>query len=143
MNVIARTGAPRRELVEWLRQGHILMIMGDVLDANALTRPSPYVLPVTLLGRCVPLNTGPFRLARWLNAPVLPFFVVPCPTGFAVRIERPLPLSGETSVSGLRADLTAFADLLGSHVARYPALWANWGLYSGLRHVMHASDSSN
>jgi lauroyl/myristoyl acyltransferase len=126
LHVIEPTGMPQRELANILRQNQVLMILGDVLDQDVLRLSSPHVLPVPLLERLVLLKTGPFRLARWLGAPIVPFFVVSRPDGFAVVIESPLTLNDERSVHGLASDLTAFTARFESYLLGYPALWAHW-----------------
>jgi lauroyl/myristoyl acyltransferase len=123
MRTIARTGVPQRAMADCLRQNHILLIMGDVLDQEALRPSPPNVLPAPLLDHSIPLNTGPFRLARWLNTPVVPFFMVPRPAGFTLVIQPPLELSQGNSTKGLLADLAAFTARLELYILRDPELW--------------------
>jgi predicted LPLAT superfamily acyltransferase len=123
ISVITRTGSPPRAIVECLRRNQILMVMGDVFDNHVVKLPAPNVLPAPLLGRSVPLNTGPFRLARWVGAPVLPFFLAPRESGFAMVIERALRLSEDDSAKGLAEDLAAFTARLERYVRQYPSLW--------------------
>jgi lauroyl/myristoyl acyltransferase len=129
VHVIHPTGVPQREMIDCLQQNHVLMILGDYLSKDLLRLPPPQVLPAPLLGHSVPLNTGPFRLARWLGSPVVPFFIVPQPAGFALVIEPPLQLSQDNSTSDLMADLAAFTTRFEPYLLRYPALWANWRCY--------------
>jgi lauroyl/myristoyl acyltransferase len=127
--VIEPTGRPQRTMAERLRQNHILIILGDVLDEDLrfLQTPAPHLLPAPLLGHTVPLRTGPFRLARWLNAPVVPCFTVPREQGgFELIIDAPLPLSEDTSVGGLMADLAAFTARFEPYILRYPETWLHW-----------------
>ena len=123
IRTIARTGMPQRAMVDCLRENHILLIMGDALDEEALRPSPPNVLPAPLLDHFIPLNTGPFRLARWLNTPVLPFFMVPRPQGFALVIQPPLEVSQGNSTTGLQAGLAAFTARLERYILRDPALW--------------------
>ena len=123
MRVIMLNGTPQRNLVGCLRQNQVLMIMGDFLDEEVLRLPPPNVLSVPFLGYSIPLKTGPFRLARWQGAPVIPFFMVPRADGYALVIEPPLPLTRDRTTTGLLADLAAFTARLERHVAHDPALW--------------------
>jgi lauroyl/myristoyl acyltransferase len=123
MHTIARTGMPQRAMADCLRQNHILLMMGDALDEGALRPAPPNVLPAPLLDHSIPLNTGPFRLARWLNAPIVPFFTVPRPSGFTLVIQPPLELSADNSTNGLLADVAAFTSRLEPYILRDPALW--------------------
>jgi lauroyl/myristoyl acyltransferase len=123
MHTITRTGMPQRAMADCLRQNHILLIMGDALDEEALRPSPPNVLPAPLLDHSIPLNTGPFRLARWLNTPVVPFFTVPRARGFALVIQPSLQLSQNNSTAGLLAALAAFTARLELCILRDPALW--------------------
>jgi lauroyl/myristoyl acyltransferase len=127
--VIEPTGRPQRTMAECLRQNRILMILGDTMDEDLrfLQTPPPHLLPAPLLGRTVPLRTGPFRLARWLGAPVVPCFAVPRERGgFELVIEAPLPASENKSIGGLMADLAAFTARFEPYLLRHPSLWLHW-----------------
>ncbi len=119
-------GLPQREMVDCLRHNRILLIPGDALDQDLWRLPAPYVLPAPLLGRTVPLKTGPFRLARWLKSPLVPFFIIPQAGRFTMVIEPPLPLSPAQGHGGLQADLATFTARFEPYLLRYPALWAHW-----------------
>jgi KDO2-lipid IV(A) lauroyltransferase len=126
-HVIDPNGSPQREMVECLQQNHILAIWGEFLHTDFIHLPPPQVVRVPLLGHTVALKTGPFRMARWLNSPVLPNFILPRPGGrFALKIEAPMQLSDDQSTQGLVADLSAFINLLEPHILRNPALWMFW-----------------
>jgi KDO2-lipid IV(A) lauroyltransferase len=125
-DVIDPNGTPQRAMLECLQKNQILMITGDTLEKEMLDMPAPQVLPVKLLGRTLPLMTGPFRMARWLQSPVVPTFVVPRPGGYTMVIEPPLALSGDNSAQGLAADLAAYVERFESYLLRYPTLWAHW-----------------
>jgi lauroyl/myristoyl acyltransferase len=126
LRVIAPNGTPQREMADCLRRNGVLMILGDVVDEDIRRQRSPHALPAPLLGRTVAVNTGPYRLARWLRSPVVPFFVVPRAGGFTLVIEPPLPASDEHSMRGLTADLAAFMARFEPYLLRYPELWAHW-----------------
>jgi predicted LPLAT superfamily acyltransferase len=116
-------------MAECLQQNRVLLILGDVLeeDLRFLQIPPPHVLPAPLLGRSVPLRTGPFRLARWLGTPVVPFFAAPRPRGgFELVAEEPLSLHPQPSVAGLRADLAAFTARFEPYLIRHPETWLHW-----------------
>jgi len=126
--MINPVGTPQREMVECLRQGGILVIWPDFIDQNQdlLRLPAPHVLPAPLLGHTIPFKTGTFRLARWLGAPMLPFFFSPRPGGFTMRIEPPLPANDDKSTAGLLADLAAYTARFEPYLLRYPELWWQW-----------------
>jgi KDO2-lipid IV(A) lauroyltransferase len=126
MDVIHLTGAPQRHIMDALQQNHVVLIMGDALGKHLLEMPAPQVMPAPLLGHALLLPTGPFRLARWLRSPLIPFFAVPQNDGFAFVIDPPLELSPVSSAYGLRTDLAAFTARFEPYISRYPALWANW-----------------
>lgn len=127
LSVINPDGTPQRELIERLHQNHILVLWGDVFDRTLLELQPPHVLPAPLLGHTVPLKTGPFRLAHWLDVPVVPFFILPQGNNkFALVMEPSLPLSDDKSTSGLQADLAAFTARFEPHLLRDPALWWHW-----------------
>jgi len=126
LTVIALDGTPQRALADYLRQNHVLLIMGDALEADMRDLQPPQVLPVSLLGHSVPLKTGPFRMARWFKSPIVPAFVVPRPGGYTLVIEPPLELSDDNSMQGLATDLATFVARFEPYLLRYPALWAHW-----------------
>ncbi|MCI0355905.1 MAG: hypothetical protein L0099_12825, partial [Acidobacteria bacterium] len=126
-DVINPDGTPQLKLVEALRQNKILLILGDVLDEDVRRLAAPNVLPAPLLGRALSLKTGPFRLARWLHTPMVPFFSRPGAKGsFELVFQPPLRLSPDHSPSGLIADLTAFTSRFEPYLLQNPELWAHW-----------------
>jgi len=125
-SVVDPDGTPQREMTDALRQNRVLVIYGDVLDQDLKRLSAPLVVPVPFLGHSLPLKTGPFRLARWLKAPIVPFFVVPRPRGRAVLVEPSLKMSDDYSIEGLRADVAAYVGRFESYLLRHPALWAHW-----------------
>jgi len=126
-DIINPTGTPQHKLIETLRQNKILLIFGDVLDDEVRRLAAPNVLPAPLLGHLVSLKTGPFRLARWLNVPMIPYFVRPLVGGgFKLVFEAPLVLSPDNSPSGLMADLAAYTSRFEPYLLQNPELWAHW-----------------
>lgn len=123
IRVIMRTGMPQRSLVTWLRGNRILMIMGDAVDEEVQHLRPPNIIPAPLLRFSLPLSTGPFRLARWVGASVVPFFMVPNERGFTVQIQPPLALSELEGPAAWRADLASFTARLEPYLSRYPSLW--------------------
>ncbi len=126
--IINPVGMPQRQMADCLRKGGILAIWPDFIDQNEdlFRLPPPHVLPVPLLGHTIRFKTGTFRLARWLGAPMLPFFFSPRPGGFIMRIEPPLPSNSEKSTEGLLADLAAYTARLEPYLLRNPELWWQW-----------------
>jgi KDO2-lipid IV(A) lauroyltransferase len=126
-DVINPDGTPQLKLVEALRQNKVLLIFGDVLDDDVRRLAAPNVLPAPLLGRALSLKTGPFRLAHWLNAPLIPYFVRSrAGGGFTLALEAPLELSTDRSPAGLIADLAAFTSRFEPYLLQNPELWAHW-----------------
>jgi lauroyl/myristoyl acyltransferase len=126
MPVINPNGNPQREMVTSLQQKQLLMIWPDFINEELFRLPPPHALRVPFLDRSMPFRTGAFRLAQWLNVPMLPFFIVPRPQGFAMVIEGPLPVTPDNSMAGLMANLTAFTARLETHILLYPGLWWQW-----------------
>jgi lauroyl/myristoyl acyltransferase len=124
--MIKPTGQPQLALLDDLRQNKLLFIYGDVLEESMLEMQPPHVLRAPLLEEEVLLKTGPFRLAKGFKSPVLPLFIVPRAHGFALVVEPPLPLSNNSSIDGLRADLAAFTQRFEPYLSQYPGLWAHW-----------------
>jgi len=126
-DIINPDGTPQRELIEALRQNKVLLIFGDVLDDEVRRLAAPNVLPAPLLGHSLLLKTGSFRLARWLNVPMVPYFIRPrAGGGFKLVFEAPLELSTDNSSSGLVADLAAFTSRFEPYLLQNPELWAHW-----------------
>ncbi len=126
MDVIHLTGAPQRQIMTALQRNQVVLIMGDALGKHLLEMPPPQVMPAPLLGHSLLLQTGPFRLARWLGSPVMPFFAVPQQDGHVCIIEPALELSPDNSADGLGSDLAAYTARFEPYISRYPASWGNW-----------------
>ncbi len=126
-NVIDPDGTPQREMLQCLRNNEIMIICGDTLEDDALTLTAPQGLRAPFLGHSLPLKTGPYRLSRWVNAPVIPFFIIPGNNDeFTMIIEPPINLSASNSIDGLLADVTQYSNRLESYVLQYPTYWGHW-----------------
>jgi len=121
-DIIAPGEMPQRKIVEVLRQNRILLTMGDALDEETFALAAPNVLPVRFQKHWLPLKTSPFRLARWRESPLVPFFVVPGPTGFRLVIELALP----PNAADPQAEVAAFWARFEAHLPHHPEMWWHW-----------------
>ena len=126
MPVLSPTGQPQWGIANCLRQNGILLVLGDVLDDDMRDLPAPHVLAAPLLGHRLPLKTGPFRLARWLGAPVITFWTIAHGAGFTLVIDEPLQLNHAESTQALRDDLAAFTARFEPKLLKNPGHWAHW-----------------
>lgn len=124
--VVNADGSPQRALVEPLRKGQSVMIWPDLVNEELFRQPEPNVIRIPLLGKSMPFRTGAFRMEQWMKVPALPFVWVPREHGFTMRIEPPLTLEGDRSLTGLTENVRTYAGRLEEYILRYPGMWWQW-----------------
>ncbi|MCG8604310.1 hypothetical protein MJD09_04830 [bacterium] len=112
-----------RPLVESLRKGELLLLLGDTFHSANFVR-------VELLGQMHPFPTGYMSMAMRTGAAILPTFAVEDSRGHKIRIiiEEPLQLSttGGAFQDLVAQNVTKYAKILETYVQHQPHLYKIW-----------------
>jgi lauroyl/myristoyl acyltransferase len=107
-----------RGLLARLRQNELVSVTALQTGRRTGARP--------LFGGTLRLAKGAPNFALCAGAALIPIFVVPIPGGYEVRIEPPLPSSGDGLEAQEEACISAYVPVLERYVVRYPSLWRGW-----------------
>lgn len=124
LSVINPLEGPQRKLLDIFRRGEILYFLPDqyyIIDSEE-TR-SMHMIPVSLLGHTVNLETGGLRLGKRMGAEVLTIMPVEENNTYRIFIEpMQLPTKG-TTPADIAQDLEAFLKLIETRIYQQPFLW--------------------
>lgn len=114
---VALLGRQAKKIVSALRRNELVALLGDRVF-------SPPVVHVPLFGRPAPLPAGPALLARRMNCPVVPGFLVREGDRFVLSFETPIfPDQALPEQESVRVVTARYAACLEEYIRRTPAQW--------------------
>ncbi len=121
---LTRGLVPDRKMLKTLQRNEALWIQGDMHLTEKDVANEHHLVTVPFLWGEAPFRSGPIRLPKAFNAPVLPTFAVREGSKLIVIIEEPLTLQPDNSYEAMAADMRAYLERLEQYIQASPDQWA-------------------
>ncbi len=121
---LTRGLVPDRGMLKTLQRNEALWIQGDMHLTEQDVANEHHLVTVPFLWGEAPFRSGPIRLPKAFNAPVLPTFAVREGSRLIVEIGEPLELQPGNSYEDMVTDMRGYLEQLEKYILKAPDQWA-------------------